>query len=175
MGIFLKTNGSIAGNSFLEVLAGAAILGMTITAVFSMLNFHLKQSQQAGNKGVLLYLLSVTSTEIDAKPSQDLPATGQCVSRYYDSTGNFLLEQPPQPINSSECSQTNATDTRIKVTIKIQDSAAIDATFVPSAFLKLPTYVPSVKQVQILVGLGQGAKDAANQQPYSVTIFRRSS
>lgn len=159
--------------SILEVMVGLALLSVVTYAVLQFLQGQRQVISGLEQKEKLSDVLMENVTEINARNAKSLPSPDYCWVRYYDLQGNLVSESATQILQTSaECNDPIPTSPQIKILWKIFKSDQIDVTFTPSDSLKLPHFVPTVKEVQILGGI-RDATAKSNTRQISVTVYRR--
>lgn len=138
------------GLTLIETLVSLAVLSIGLLGLI-FLNEINRIGYKALTSDVRLGELVLDDVnEIKGLSRAQLPAQDKCKVKYYNHLGIFLSETTEIESTDSRCTGNNVTATGYQIAWKVFGPSTIEATFTPSATLKLPKYYDSVIRVEIV-------------------------
>lgn len=159
------------GFSLAEVVIALAVVGGVSTIVVTYLAQQRKRFAQEEKRELVHGLLEDNIAEVNAKDIAAVPAIGQCLVRFYSLSAEFASEST-ELLTSKMCKNHIPDTPGIKVIWAVKGSSDISVNYTPSAYLKLPRYAHSVKQITLVGGVRPTA-DGKGAREYSITTFKR--
>jgi hypothetical protein len=137
------------GLSMIEVLVAVASLGLLIYSFAEVSNLRSSVLGRVKVSSDLSEVMMANVNEVKWRDFAFLPKAGDCLARVYDKWGTFV-SQTTLTGAAASCGKGPLAPERMEIYWRVSGPSAINATFSPSNFLKLPKYKTSIVQIEIV-------------------------
>jgi len=155
--------------TLMEVLMGISIFSVALFLVMNLISLQKSMLWNVEKKRRLADLLELNVFEIKGRPSHLLPLPGKCIARIYSLAGEFVSESEGAAADAV-CTEPTPKDLGIKIILLTSTLPSIKATFVPATHLKLPKYVPTLREIRLRGGM---LDETSQNYELSLTTYRR--
>lgn len=159
------------GLTFIEVMLSLGLFVLSVTSYLSLYMAFQKSKAEANQSQVEKEILLQNVLEIKGNKLKDLPGRNSCVTRIY-SRDKKMVSESKLPMTKNGCEKLEPSGGNIVIVWEVLGSDKIDIVFTPSEGLKLPKYIDSLRQFN-LIALSQVSSGSPLIDETALSIFKR--
>lgn len=159
------------GLTFIEVMLSLGLFVLSVTSYLSLYMAFQKSKSESNQSQIEKEILLQNVLEIKGNKLSDLPGKNSCVTRVY-SRDKKMVSEVMVPKSQSNCTKLKPPEGNIVIIWEVLGADKIDIVFTPAEGLKLPKYIDSLRQFN-LIALSQVSSGSANIDETALSIFKR--
>ncbi|GEM_PF-2619616 len=159
------------GLTFIEVMLSLGLFVLSVTSYLSLYMAFQKSKSESNQSQIEKEILLQNVLEIKGNKLSDLPGKNSCVTRIY-SRDKKMVSEVKLPKPQSGCAKSSPSEGNIVIIWEVLGSDKIDIVFTPTDGLKLPKYIDSLRQFN-LIALSRVSGGSAVIDETALSIFKR--